>query len=88
MRSLNIVFFPLLLFQANSTFNALAKLKELADLWDELGPRVWDFLQDSPQVNAVRVRLCTERLCNNVAFFFLENVSKFNKFGTTLIPLA
>ncbi|KAM9335582.1 phospholipid-transporting ATPase ABCA1 [Symphorus nematophorus] len=44
----------LLVKEANRTFNALAKLKELADLWDELGPRVWDFLQDSPQVNTVR----------------------------------
>lgn len=62
-------FFSRLLFQANSTFNALAKLKELADLWDELGPRVWDFLQDSPQVNAMRVRLCTERQYNKISFF-------------------
>lgn len=34
----------------------MAKLKELADLWDELGPRVWDFLQNSPRVNTIRVR--------------------------------
>lgn len=40
--------------QANGTFDALARLKELADLWDEVGP--WDFLQDSPQVNNLRVR--------------------------------
>lgn len=40
--------------QANGTFHALARLKELADLWDEVGP--WDFLQDSPQVNNLRVR--------------------------------
>lgn len=32
-------------------------LKELADSWNELGPRVWDFLQNSPQVNTLRVRL-------------------------------
>lgn len=42
-------------FQANATFDALARLRELVDLWDELGPRVWDFFQDSPQVNALRV---------------------------------
>uniref|UniRef100_A0A669E1K7 ABC transporter domain-containing protein n=1 Tax=Oreochromis niloticus TaxID=8128 RepID=A0A669E1K7_ORENI len=42
---------------ANSTFNALAMLRELADSWDELGPRVWDFLQNSSQVNNIRVRL-------------------------------
>ncbi|KAL7375204.1 hypothetical protein ABVT39_013723 [Epinephelus coioides] len=43
--------------EANSTFNALAMLKELADSWDELGPRVWDFLQNSPQVNALQALL-------------------------------
>ncbi|KAM6959867.1 phospholipid-transporting ATPase ABCA1 [Tautogolabrus adspersus] len=47
----------LIVKEANSTFNALAMLKELADSWDELGPRVWDFLQNSTQVNAVRTLL-------------------------------
>ncbi|XP_047448746.1 phospholipid-transporting ATPase ABCA1-like isoform X2 [Mugil cephalus] len=47
----------LLVKEANSTFRALASLKELADSWDELGPRVWDFLQNSPQVNALRALL-------------------------------
>lgn len=42
-------------FQANSTFDALGRLGELVDLWDELGPRVWDFFQDDPQVNTLRV---------------------------------
>uniref|UniRef100_A0AAQ4PAU9 ABC transporter domain-containing protein n=1 Tax=Gasterosteus aculeatus aculeatus TaxID=481459 RepID=A0AAQ4PAU9_GASAC len=43
--------------EANSTFNALAMLKELADLWEELGPRVWDTLQNGRQVNALRTLL-------------------------------
>uniref|UniRef100_A0A7N6F6P8 P-type phospholipid transporter n=1 Tax=Anabas testudineus TaxID=64144 RepID=A0A7N6F6P8_ANATE len=30
----------LMVKEANSTFNALAKLKEIADLWDELGPQL------------------------------------------------
>ncbi|XP_034412914.1 phospholipid-transporting ATPase ABCA1-like [Cyclopterus lumpus] len=47
----------LMVKEANSTFNALAMLKELTDLWDELGPRVWDFLQNSRQVNALRALL-------------------------------
>ncbi|KAM7366213.1 hypothetical protein PAMP_015672 [Pampus punctatissimus] len=47
----------LMVKEANSTFNALAMLKELADSWDELGPRVWDFFQNSPQVNALRALL-------------------------------
>ncbi|XP_041841062.1 phospholipid-transporting ATPase ABCA1-like isoform X2 [Melanotaenia boesemani] len=47
----------LLVKEANSTFNSLAMLKELADSWDELGPRVWDFFQNSSQVNAFRALL-------------------------------
>ncbi|KAM4564931.1 phospholipid-transporting ATPase ABCA1 [Fundulus diaphanus] len=47
----------LLVKEANSTFDSLAMLKELADSWDELGPRVWDFLQNSPQVNTMRTLL-------------------------------
>uniref|UniRef100_A0A4W6E2P5 ABC transporter domain-containing protein n=1 Tax=Lates calcarifer TaxID=8187 RepID=A0A4W6E2P5_LATCA len=47
----------LMVKEANSTFHALAMLKELVDMWDELGPRVWNFLQNSPQVNAIRALL-------------------------------
>ena len=72
---LNIVF--LFLFQANSTFTTLATLKELADSWDELGPRVWDFLQDSPQVNALRVRLCTKKHDNKRTGFIAGHVFNF-----------
>uniref|UniRef100_A0A7N6BW12 ABC transporter domain-containing protein n=1 Tax=Anabas testudineus TaxID=64144 RepID=A0A7N6BW12_ANATE len=48
---------PAARLMANSTFNALAKLKEIADLWDELGPRVWDFFQNGSQVNTIRALL-------------------------------
>uniref|UniRef100_A0A8D3AFE0 P-type phospholipid transporter n=1 Tax=Scophthalmus maximus TaxID=52904 RepID=A0A8D3AFE0_SCOMX len=48
---------PAARLMANSTFNALAKIKEITDLWDELGPRVWDFLQNSSQVNTIRALL-------------------------------
>ncbi|GLD53697.1 ATP-binding cassette sub-family A member 1-like isoform X1, partial [Lates japonicus] len=47
----------LMVKEANSTFHALAMLKELVDMWEELGPRVWNFLQNSPQVNAMRALL-------------------------------
>ncbi|XP_029695784.1 ATP-binding cassette sub-family A member 1 isoform X3 [Takifugu rubripes] len=46
-----------LIKEANATFDALGRLRELVDLWDELGPRVWDFFQDSPRVNALRMLL-------------------------------
>ncbi|XP_041821372.1 phospholipid-transporting ATPase ABCA1-like [Chelmon rostratus] len=47
----------LMVKEANSTFNTLAMLKDLADSWEELGPRVWDFFQNSTQVNAIRALL-------------------------------
>ncbi|KAM9835346.1 phospholipid-transporting ATPase ABCA1-like [Syngnathus typhle] len=47
----------LIVKEANSTFNALAMLKEMADAWDELGPRVWDFFQNSQQVSVLRTLL-------------------------------
>ncbi|XP_042367934.1 phospholipid-transporting ATPase ABCA1-like [Plectropomus leopardus] len=47
----------LMVKEANATFYTLAILKELADSWEKLGPRVWDFLQSSPQVNALRALL-------------------------------
>lgn len=48
-------------FQANATFDALGRLRELVELWDELGPRVWDFFQDGPQVEALRVSMQRRR---------------------------
>ncbi|XP_068164948.1 phospholipid-transporting ATPase ABCA1-like [Antennarius striatus] len=47
----------LLVKEANSTFSSMAQLKELADTWEEVGPRIWDFLQNSSQVNAIRALL-------------------------------
>ncbi|KAM4611576.1 phospholipid-transporting ATPase ABCA1 [Polymixia lowei] len=47
----------LMVKEANTTFNALAMLRELANSWDELGPRVWDFFQNGRQVNTLRTLL-------------------------------
>lgn len=56
-------------FQANGTFDALGRLRELVDLWDELGPRVWDFFQDDPQVNTLRVSRTARRDGGHIAAF-------------------
>lgn len=48
-------------FQANATFDALGRLEELVNLWDELGPRVWDYFQNGPQVEALRVSMPRRR---------------------------
>ncbi|XP_034091957.1 phospholipid-transporting ATPase ABCA1-like isoform X2 [Gymnodraco acuticeps] len=47
----------LLVKEANSTFNALAQLRELAESWEEVGPRLYNFLQNSSQVNTIRALL-------------------------------
>ncbi|XP_034020928.1 phospholipid-transporting ATPase ABCA1-like [Thalassophryne amazonica] len=47
----------LIVKEANSTFHALAMLKELADMWPELGPQVWDFFDNSSQINTLRALL-------------------------------
>uniref|UniRef100_A0A8C6WUV1 P-type phospholipid transporter n=1 Tax=Neogobius melanostomus TaxID=47308 RepID=A0A8C6WUV1_9GOBI len=57
----------LMVQEANSTFHALAMLRELADLWDDFGPRLNSFLQNGTQVNTllenpVFVTLLNQRL--------------------------
>ncbi|KAM9836585.1 phospholipid-transporting ATPase ABCA1 [Aulostomus maculatus] len=47
----------LMVKEANSTFNALAMLRVLADSWEEVGQRVWNFFQNSPQINTIRTLL-------------------------------
>lgn len=42
--------------QANSTFEELERLRLLTEAWTEVGPQVWDFFQDSVQMNMIRVR--------------------------------
>ncbi|XP_034157069.2 phospholipid-transporting ATPase ABCA1 isoform X1 [Pangasianodon hypophthalmus] len=43
--------------QANSTFNALAKVGELADAWLENEDEIWNFFQNSTQINTLRALL-------------------------------
>uniref|UniRef100_A0A8C7T2V0 P-type phospholipid transporter n=1 Tax=Oncorhynchus mykiss TaxID=8022 RepID=A0A8C7T2V0_ONCMY len=49
----------LMVKEANSTFNALAMIKELAEAWEDFGHLVWDYFQNGRQVNALRVRFMT-----------------------------
>ncbi|XP_023665182.2 phospholipid-transporting ATPase ABCA1-like [Paramormyrops kingsleyae] len=44
----------LLVEEANGTFKALGMLKELSDAWEAQGPKIWDFMQDSRQMNSLR----------------------------------
>ncbi|XP_031441264.1 phospholipid-transporting ATPase ABCA1-like isoform X2 [Clupea harengus] len=43
-----------LMAQANSTFDALARLKGLGEAWEQNEPEIWDFFQNGSQVNTVR----------------------------------
>uniref|UniRef100_A0A8C8CT99 P-type phospholipid transporter n=1 Tax=Oncorhynchus tshawytscha TaxID=74940 RepID=A0A8C8CT99_ONCTS len=49
----------LMVKEANSTFNALAMLKELLDAWEDFEPRGWNYFQNGPQASALRVRVMT-----------------------------
>ncbi|KAJ3584861.1 hypothetical protein NHX12_013584 [Muraenolepis orangiensis] len=49
----------LIVTEANATFHALAILKELADSWEVMGPRIWDFFNNSSEVESIR-RLLNE----------------------------
>uniref|UniRef100_A0A4W5LI56 P-type phospholipid transporter n=1 Tax=Hucho hucho TaxID=62062 RepID=A0A4W5LI56_9TELE len=44
----------LMVKEANSTFNALAMLKELLEAWEDFEPRGWNYFQNGPQVSALR----------------------------------
>ncbi|XP_066480655.1 retinal-specific phospholipid-transporting ATPase ABCA4 [Tiliqua scincoides] len=39
---------------ANSTFEELERLRLLTQAWKEVGPQVWNFFQDSVQMNMIR----------------------------------
>uniref|UniRef100_A0A4W5LI12 ABC transporter domain-containing protein n=1 Tax=Hucho hucho TaxID=62062 RepID=A0A4W5LI12_9TELE len=47
----------LMVKEANSTFNALAMLKELLEAWEDFEPRGWNYFQNGPQVSALRAFL-------------------------------
>lgn len=41
--------------QANSTFEELERLRLLTKAWEEVGPQLWYFFQNSLQMNMIRV---------------------------------
>lgn len=47
----------LMVKEANSTFNALAMLKELLEAWEDFEPRGRNYFQNGPQVSALRAFL-------------------------------
>lgn len=42
--------------QVNKTFQELGVLRDLGNMWVELKPKVWNFLENSEEMDLVRVR--------------------------------
>lgn len=42
--------------QANTTFEELERLQNMAKAWEEVGPQLWAFFHSSVQMNMIRVR--------------------------------
>uniref|UniRef100_A0A674F5W8 P-type phospholipid transporter n=1 Tax=Salmo trutta TaxID=8032 RepID=A0A674F5W8_SALTR len=76
----------LMVKEANSTFNALAMIKELAQAWEDFGQLVWDYFQNGRQVNALRVRFMTPSTETRI-FDFVKNYTYFLSFLVLLFML-
>uniref|UniRef100_A0A7M4FEA2 P-type phospholipid transporter n=1 Tax=Crocodylus porosus TaxID=8502 RepID=A0A7M4FEA2_CROPO len=71
-----------ILKNANSTFEELGRLRLLTKAWEEVGPQLWHFFQDSQQLNMIRVlrdflntQLDNEGLTAEYVINFLHNGS-------------
>lgn len=42
-------------FQVNRTFQELGVFRDLEGMWEEMRPKVWNFLENSEQINLLRV---------------------------------
>lgn len=62
--------------QANTTFEELERLKNMAKAWEELGPQLWNFLHNNVQMNMIRVSTheCT---LTSILFFLLLLLKPF-----------
>ncbi|KAM4021891.1 retinal-specific phospholipid-transporting ATPase ABCA4 [Anomaloglossus baeobatrachus] len=43
-----------ILKKANTTFEQLERLRQMGKAWEEVGPQVWHFMQNSVQMNVIR----------------------------------
>uniref|UniRef100_A0A669CID2 P-type phospholipid transporter n=1 Tax=Oreochromis niloticus TaxID=8128 RepID=A0A669CID2_ORENI len=50
-----------IIHEVNRTFQELGVFRELGGMWEEIRPKVWDFMENSEQMNVIRV----SRLCGN-----------------------
>uniref|UniRef100_H3DBM3 P-type phospholipid transporter n=1 Tax=Tetraodon nigroviridis TaxID=99883 RepID=H3DBM3_TETNG len=66
-----------ILKSANTTFEELERLKNMAKAWEELGPQLWAFFHNSVQINMIR-----DTLRNPTVRHFVDNSLKDSNFTT------
>ncbi|XP_067219926.1 retinal-specific phospholipid-transporting ATPase ABCA4 isoform X2 [Chanodichthys erythropterus] len=66
-----------ILKSANTTFEELERLKKMAKVWEEVGPQLWEFFQNSVQMNMIR-----DTLRNPTVMDFLDRNLKETEFST------
>ncbi|XP_034558386.1 retinal-specific phospholipid-transporting ATPase ABCA4-like [Notolabrus celidotus] len=66
-----------ILKSANTTFEELERLQNMAKAWEELGPQLWAFFQNSVQMNMIR-----DTLRNPTVMNFMDNNLQDTNFTT------
>uniref|UniRef100_A0A8C2DMD2 ATP-binding cassette, sub-family A (ABC1), member 4b n=1 Tax=Cyprinus carpio TaxID=7962 RepID=A0A8C2DMD2_CYPCA len=62
---------------ANITFEELERLQKMGKVWEEVGPQLWEFFQNSVQMNMIR-----DTLRNPTVMDFLDRRLKETQFST------
>ncbi|XP_068455300.1 retinal-specific phospholipid-transporting ATPase ABCA4-like isoform X1 [Clinocottus analis] len=66
-----------ILKSANTTFEELERLQNMAKAWNELGPQLWTFFNSSVQMNMIR-----DTLRNPTVMHFMDNSLEDSNFTT------
>uniref|UniRef100_A0A3P8P7D3 P-type phospholipid transporter n=1 Tax=Astatotilapia calliptera TaxID=8154 RepID=A0A3P8P7D3_ASTCA len=66
-----------ILKSANTTFEELERLQNMAKAWEEVGPQLWAFFQNSVQMNMIR-----DTLRNPTVMHFMDNSLVGTEFTT------
>uniref|UniRef100_A0A672SH32 P-type phospholipid transporter n=1 Tax=Sinocyclocheilus grahami TaxID=75366 RepID=A0A672SH32_SINGR len=66
-----------ILKSANTTFEELERLQKMGKVWEEVGPQLWEFFQNSVQMNMIR-----DTLGNPTVMDFLDRRLKETQFST------
>lgn len=49
--------------QVNKTFQELAVFHDIKGMWEELSPKIWTFMESSPEMDLVRVSVLLMTMC-------------------------